>query len=174
MGLKESSTRVSKRRRETEPDPPAMASLQQTSTSNLPSNPPAAMSMPSTSSPAHSVSQSGTPSASPALQHQQRPSSSKGPSSLSAATTTATASQAQPPTNHQWPMPTMAVNSALPIPIMSNTVPSNAHEQQKVSSYYRPRPNQGEVTHQQKTAPQAALTHQFSMYAPPMRKENGK
>ncbi|KAF9565401.1 hypothetical protein CPC08DRAFT_188916 [Agrocybe pediades] len=176
MGLKESSTRVSKRRRETDPEPP---SLQQASSSGANPNPPS-MNMAPISSPAHSVSQSGsTPSASPALQHQQRPSSSKGPSSLSTSTATAP-SQVQSAPKHVWPMPTMPVNSALPMQSMSSSVQQSALEQQqKMSSYYRPRPNQVDVTHQQhqKAAPQA-MRHEFSMYAPQngqgMRKENGQ
>ncbi|KAF9484394.1 hypothetical protein BDN70DRAFT_872684 [Pholiota conissans] len=153
MGLKESSTRGIKRRRDNEEPtssvPPPMSSLQQPSTS--------------ISSPAQSTSQpTSTPTASPALQNQQRPSSSKGPGTLNA----------PPASKLPWPMPTVAVNTASPV--ISGS--SNVHEQQR-SSYYRPRPSQDSSANQATMTP---VQHQF-MYTPngqmtsSMRpKENGK
>ncbi|PPR03081.1 hypothetical protein CVT24_012394 [Panaeolus cyanescens] len=199
LALKGSSTRGVKRRREQEgadtpasapPPPPAMASLQSNSTnpSQTPSNaatpqqanampqvqqtqtqqaaplqPPNVMRMPSTSSPAHTSS--STPAASPALQNQQRPPSSKG---------------ILPPlasgTKLPWPMPTVAVNTPSPVITPSLT---NAHEQR--TSYYRPRPNQQELsktTPGPSMVPSQAPTHHYSMYPSNglsvRPKENGK
>jgi len=93
LGLKESSSRGVKRRRETEDDmgsnapPPAP--------SNAHSTAPAA-------SPAHSNATS-TPVDSPALQHQQRPTLPSTPSNL------------------PWPMPTVAVNTPSPV-ITTSTI----------------------------------------------------
>lgn len=154
MGLKESSTRGIKRRRDNEEPitvPPPMSSLQQTSTS--------------TSSPAQSTSQAAsTPAASPAMQNQQRPSSSKGPGAVN------TSAAPKLP----WPMPTVAVNT--PSPVLSTT--NNVHDQQR-SSYYRPRPTQDSSTNQVAMS-QAPVQHQF-MYSPNGQmpsnlrpKENGK
>ena len=136
-----------------------MASLQASAASSATSG---VMPLPSTSSPAHSASQPGsTPTASPAMQNQQRPTSSKGHSSMP----TAAASQLP------WPMPTVAVNTVSPVV----TASSSAHEQQQRSSYYRPRPNQTDTSGKSTTMAQPPTAHQFNMYAPNgMRKENGK
>lgn len=119
LGLKESSSRGTKRRREADETtivPPPMASLQQPSSSTQ-----------IIASPAQSTTQTtSTPAASPAMQSQQRPSSSKGPGTLNSSAPTL-----------PWPMPTVAVNT--PSPVLSTT--GNAHDAQR-SSYYRPRPNQ--------------------------------
>ncbi|CAA7267079.1 unnamed protein product [Cyclocybe aegerita] len=154
LGLKESSTRAPKRRRgEDGTDVPVMSSLQpSTSNTSNPSTTPVAVS--SMASPAQSTNQSApTPSASPALQNQQRPSSSKGPVT------------AAPAPKMPWPMPTVAVST---VPVI--TTPATTHEQQR-TSYYRPRPNQtdssgkttptatGPISHQQ------PVTHQY-MYTP--------
>ncbi len=114
LGLKESSSRGTKRRRDADEItivPPPMASLQQPSNNTQ-----------IIASPAQSTTQTtSTPAASPAMPNQQRPSSSKGPGTLSSST------PALP-----WPMPTVAVNTTSPV---------LTHEAQR-SSYYRPRPNQ--------------------------------
>ena len=136
LGLKESSSRGTKRRRdadETTIVPPPMASLQQPSNSSQ-----------IISSPAQSTTQTtSTPAASPAMSNQQRPSSSKGPGTLSSS------APALP-----WPMPTVAVNTTSPV------LTGNAHEAQR-SSYYRPRPNQDSPT-KSNTQP----TAQHSYYTP--------
>ncbi|KAF8959526.1 hypothetical protein BDZ97DRAFT_1761389 [Flammula alnicola] len=152
MGLKESSTRGIKRRRgDEEPSnvPPPMASLQQPSTS-----------MASTSSPSQSASHAtSTPAASPALQNQQRPSSSKGPGPLNPTTAS----------KLPWPMPTVAVNA--PSPVLST--PSNALDQQR-SSYYRPRPTQ-DASGKQASMPQQQWYTPNGQLTSGMRpKENGK
>ncbi|KDR79008.1 hypothetical protein GALMADRAFT_154888 [Galerina marginata CBS 339.88] len=162
LGLKESSTRGTKRRRENEPgDVPVMASLQP-STSNT-STTSTAMVIPSTSSPSHSASQpASTPGASPAMQHQQRPASSKGPSALASSTTAAS----QLP----WPMPTTAAN--IPSPVIAASTNPHPHEQQQQqrSSYYRPRPNQDAQTIPKQTTHQ----QQYNLYAPNGQSKNGK
>ncbi|KAJ3515901.1 hypothetical protein NLJ89_g1467 [Agrocybe chaxingu] len=169
LGLKESSTRAPKRRRgEDGTDVPVMSSLQpSTSNASNPSTTPIAVS--SMASPAQSTNQSApTPSASPALQNQQRPSSSKGPVT------------AAPAPKMPWPMPTVAVST---VPVIAT--PATPHEQQR-TSYYRPRPNQTDSSG--KTTPTATttiphqqpVTHQY-MYTPNGQvgtgyrpKENGK
>ncbi|KAG6817256.1 hypothetical protein H0H87_010917 [Tephrocybe sp. NHM501043] len=118
LGLKESSSRGVKRRRETEgtsettspsvPPTPTVAHV--TTTATTATNP-------STASPSHSQTGS-TPAASPALQNQQRP-------------------QPKPSSGLPWPMPTVAVNT----PSVVATSTSGAQDQQR-TSYYRARPNQ--------------------------------
>ncbi|KAF8899921.1 hypothetical protein CPB84DRAFT_1922945, partial [Gymnopilus junonius] len=137
LGLKESSTRGVKRRRDNETsEVPVMSSLQHTpSNASNNNSASASMALPSTSSPANSASQpASTPAASPALQHQQRPASSKGPTILAPSVTT------QAP-KMPWPMPAVAVNTSSPI--MTSASTSHSHEQQR-ASYYRPRPNQSD------------------------------
>lgn len=113
MGLKESSTRVPKRRRE-----------------NDSSTGPAA----SSGSPApqqhqqHEHQHSATPHASPAMQNMQRPGSAQQQQSGAAT------SSGMP-----WPMPTVAMNTASPI-IPSSSSSSMGEQQQQRASYYRPRP----------------------------------
>jgi len=120
LGLKESSSRGVKRRRETEDDmgsnapPPAPSNAHPTA--------PAA-------SPAHSNATS-TPVDSPALQHQQSPPTSKAPTLPST------------PSNLPWPMPTVAVNTPSPV-ITTSTI---GQDQQR-TSYYRPRPSQDANKH---------------------------
>jgi hypothetical protein len=129
LGLKESSSRGVKRRREDAPgDAPAISSVPSTSTaSNV-------MVMPSTS-PSHSGS---TPAASPALQNIQRPPSAKSTAPV-AATPAAPAAQ-----QLAWPMPVVAVNAPTTSVIAT---PSSTHEQQQQrTSYYRARPNQSDAT----------------------------
>ncbi|KAF8150656.1 hypothetical protein B0H34DRAFT_147652 [Crassisporium funariophilum] len=153
LGLKESSTRGTKRRREDGPsDAPSISSVP--STSAGPSN---ATIMPSTSSPSQSGS---TPAASPALQSLQRPTSAKG----------APPTVLAPPPKMPWPMPTVAVNT--PSPVVATT--SSGHDQQQRTSYYRPRPNQTDSSGKAATP---AMHHY--MYTPNgqgsgLRKENGK
>ncbi|KAG6839787.1 hypothetical protein C0991_011685 [Blastosporella zonata] len=119
LGLKESSSRGVKRRRENDgtsdaasPSVPHTPTGTHVGTTVIPatSNPPAP-------SPAHS--QTITPAASPALQNQQRP-----PSKSNAGL--------------PWPMPTVAANTTSPV-IAASTI--TAHDQQR-TSYYRARPNQ--------------------------------
>jgi len=158
LGLKESSTRGIKRRREDgSSDSPAIASVPSTSTaSNI-------MVMPSTSSPSHSGS---TPAASPALQNIQRPSSAKSSAPIVAAPA---------PQQLAWPIPVVAVSA--PSPAIA-TSPST-HEQR--TSYYRPRPNQTDTSGKSNnTVPSQPTMHHF-MYTPNGQvssglrpKENGK
>lgn len=134
MGLKESSTRGLKRRRdgdETTSNPPAMASLQHSATT-----------IPTMPSPAQSASQA-TSTPSPAMQNQQQPPPSKGPGTLNSSATPAL----------PWPMPTMAVNT--PSPVLSAS--GSAHDQQR-SNYYRPRPSQDPSA---KPNPQPPVQHPF-------------
>lgn len=144
LGLKESSSRGVKRRREAEDD----------MGSNVP--PPPAPSNANPAAPAASPALSNatsTPVDSPALQHQQRPSTSKGSTLPST------------PSNLPWPMPTVAVNTPSPV-ITTSTV---GQDQQR-TSYYRPRPSQDA---------NKPLTHNY-MYQPTngtgprLNKENGK
>ncbi|KAH9481464.1 hypothetical protein JR316_0005990 [Psilocybe cubensis] len=169
LGLKESSTRATKRRRgDDQPDAP-MSSLQTSNSNTSSASVPATMAMP-ISSPAHSTSQTGsTPAASPALQHQQRPSSSKGPSSLAPPA----AAPAAPAAKLPWPMPTVAVSTP------PTVIQAPSHDQQQRSSYYRPRPNQTDQAPKQPIIPpQQPASHQYTMYpsnGQGMRpKENGK
>jgi hypothetical protein len=154
LGLKESSTRGIKRRREDGPsDTPASSSVP--STSNV-------MVMPSTSSPSHSGS---TPAASPALQNLQRPAAAKSTAPIAAAPAPA------------WPMPVVAVNA--PTSVIPTT--PNTPEQQR-TSYYRPRPNQTDASGKSNNnaASSQPTVHHF-MYSPNGQvgsglrpKENGK
>lgn len=152
--MKESSTRGVKRRRENETTAdssnaggasPAMASL--------PSQPVAnngQTNIQATSSPSHS----STPTASPALQNVQQPSSAKGNSTTQ-------------PSSMPWPMPTVAVNTTTSILPSTSTTP-NLDPQR--TSYYRPRPNQTDnsnkstgVTQQQHSS--TGAMHHY-MYTP--------
>lgn len=122
MGLKESTTRGTKRRRgdpEGTSDTASPAAVQPTNTNNLTMSSGAGR----TSSP-HTNSQSQTPIASPSLQNQQRPNNSNAPSH-----------SATPQPNLPWPMPVIAANTPSPV------IPS-ASEQQRATSYYRPRPSE--------------------------------
>ncbi|KAF8802458.1 hypothetical protein BYT27DRAFT_7226364 [Phlegmacium glaucopus] len=159
LGLKESSTRGVKRRREDGPsDSPAIASVPSTSTaSNI-------MVVPSTSSPSRSGS---TPAASPALQNLQRPPSAKSSAPITAAPA---------PQQLAWPIPVVTVNAPSP-----TIAPSpNAHEQR--TSYYRPRPNQTDTSGKpNNTVPSSQPTMHHFMYTPNGQvssglrpKENGK
>ena len=151
LGLKESSSRGVKRRREDAPgDAPAISSVPSTSTaSNV-------MGMPSTSSPSHSGS---TPAASPALQNIQRPPSAKSTAPI-AATPTAPAAQ-----QLAWPMPVVAVNA--PTTSVIATPPSTHEQQQQRTSYYRPRPNQTDATGKSNNnaAPSQPTVHHY-MFTP--------
>ena len=156
LGLKESSTRGVKRRREDGPsDAPGASSGP--STSNV--------MIPSTSSPSQSGS---TPAASPALQNVQRPPSAKSTAPIAAA-----------PAAPAWPMPVVAVNA--PTSVIATT-PITAEQQQQRTSYYRPRPNQTDAPGKSSNnaAPSQPTVHHF-MYNPNGQvgsglrpKENGK
>ncbi|PFH53175.1 hypothetical protein AMATHDRAFT_55634 [Amanita thiersii Skay4041] len=154
LGLKESSSRGLKRRRDAEddvspstaPPPPRPSSSSNVNTVANGSAQPSA-------SPAQSHATS-TPLDSPAMQN-QRPSTSKGSTTSSA------------PSNLPWPMPTVAVNTPSPV-ITSSTV---GQDQQR-PAYYRLRPSQDATK---------TLSHHF-MYQPNgnnitgsrFSKENGK
>ena len=164
LGLKESSSRGVKRRREDAPgDAPAISSVPSTSTaSNV-------MGMPSTSSPSHSGS---TPAASPALQNIQRPPSAKSTAPIAATPAT--------PATPAWPMPVVAVNA--PTTSVIATPPSTHEQQQQRTSYYRPRPNQTDATGKSNNnaAPSQPTVHHY-MFTPNGQvssglrpKENGK
>ncbi|KAG6907167.1 hypothetical protein DXG01_010292 [Tephrocybe rancida] len=152
LGLKESSSRGVKRRRENEgasdaasPSVPPTPTVTQISATVPTSNPPAA-------SPSHSQTGS-TPTASPAMQNQQRP-------------------PPKPSSGLPWPMPTVAVNTPSPVVAAATT----AQDQQR-TSYYRARPSQDGKS---AATTASAHTHPY-MYQPngsagPSRlgKENGK
>ncbi|KAF8628001.1 hypothetical protein AX15_004122 [Amanita polypyramis BW_CC] len=120
LGLKESSSRGVKRRRETEDDAGPTAPPPPPPPSNT--NPTPTTTAPTSASPTHSHATS-TPVDSPALQNLQRPATSKG------------STLASTPSNLPWPMPTVAVNSPSPV-ITSPTV------DQQQTNYYHPRPGQ--------------------------------
>jgi len=166
LGLKESSSRGVKRRRETDgagenstgsvPPMPAIAASATHTTSSA---------APPVASPALSNTVS-TPAASPALQNQPRPQSSKGHSNSVSA---APSSSSMP-----WPMPTIAANTPPP-------VVAHAGQDQQRTSYYRPRPSQSEASSKapSTTQTQHATSHHY-MYQPNggssqrSGKENGK
>ncbi|KAJ6577451.1 hypothetical protein B0H19DRAFT_1120011 [Mycena capillaripes] len=143
LGLKESSGRGNKRRRETDdtgtptspaPPNPATANSKTTGSSSTPSN--------TTGSPAMSHTTS-TPLASPAMSQLQRPpSANRHP----APSKTPTAAASGLP----WPMPTVAVANVSPV-----LSPSVQGEQR--TSYYRPRP----PADTSGTAAARTTTHQF-------------
>jgi hypothetical protein len=165
LGLKESSGRAPKRRRENESETagqspsvtstpaPAGSTIVQTTTSTA-----TVAQVLNTASPAQSQPTS-TPAASPALQNQQRPASSKGvtsttPSQASQTTTT-------PTSNLPWPMPTVAVST--PSPVIGASPVNQDHR----ASYYRPRP----VDNAQKTTP--IVHHQPHPYMYQPQPNNG-
>lgn len=126
LGLKESSGRSNKRRRETDdsgapgspaPPNPATVNSKMTGSTSTPSN--------ATGSPAMSHTTS-TPIASPAMSHLQRPPSAKGHS-------VQTKAPAPTASGLPWPMPTVAAANVSPV-----LSPSVQGEQRP--SYYRPRP----------------------------------
>lgn len=145
MGLKESSSRGTKRRRgdvetgQMEIPSPSLAHppARPLSSANQAQHPS------STSSPAHS--QSVTPAASPAMQHLPRPPTAK-PAPTSAKSNS---------NNLPFPMPTVAANTPSPI-IASATTGSDPQR----TSYYRPRPNQEPTS-----KPPSATHHQY-MFQP--------
>ncbi|KAF9443755.1 hypothetical protein P691DRAFT_808355 [Macrolepiota fuliginosa MF-IS2] len=173
LGLKESSGRAPKRRRENDgetsghsPSVAPASAVPTSSTSAVQNSSAATTTQTHIASPSHSQPAS-TPAASPALQNQQRPTSSKGMSSSG----TPQAGQATSSTpSLPWPMPTVAVNT--PSPVIG---PSTVNQDQR-ASYYRPRP----VDTPQKTTP--VLHHQPHpyMYQPQPNggarnvRENGK
>lgn len=157
LGLKESSSRGVKRRRDegtsdaASPSVPHTPTVTNTSpTTTIPLQP-AVASNPTSTSPSHSQTAS-TPAASPALPNQQRP----GP---------------KPASTLPCPMPTVAVNTPSPV-ISTATI---ATQDQQRTSYYRARPSQDA----QKAA-ETVPTHPY-MYQPNgstgssrLGKENGK
>ncbi|KAF9468204.1 hypothetical protein BDZ94DRAFT_1247460 [Collybia nuda] len=161
LGLKESTSRGLKRRRDTDgPHDAASPSVPPTptiahSTHSTHPNPSAAPS----ASPAQSQSAS-TPAASPALQHQQRP-PPKPPTSTSSL---------------PWPMPTVAVNTPSPV-VAAATIGQDPQR----TSYYRPRPSQADSSSKSASGTHGTTAHQY-MYQPNgsagsgsrLAKENGK
>ncbi|KAJ7116468.1 hypothetical protein C8R44DRAFT_879836 [Mycena epipterygia] len=143
LGLKESSGRGNKRRRETD-DPGTSASPAP------PPNPATVNSkIPTTSTPSNTTGSpalshaTSTPHASPAMTHLQRPPSAKGhaPQPKSASTPTTA--------GMPWPMPTVAAANISPI-LSPSVEPQH-------TSYYRPRPAPADAS-----APPARTTnHQF-------------
>ncbi|KAF8896564.1 hypothetical protein BD779DRAFT_1496602 [Infundibulicybe gibba] len=166
IGLKESSSRSLKRRRENDGDESTPTSVPPTPT--VPTSVTGAtstalpVSAPTSASPSHSHSVV-TPVASPALQNTQRPASSKGhPTPASAPVTP----------NLPWPMPTVAATTPSPV-VAAATVGGTGNDQQR-TSYYRPRPSQADGVAK-------PASHQY-MYQPNgsgttgsrLGKENGK
>ncbi|TFK40158.1 hypothetical protein BDQ12DRAFT_485905 [Crucibulum laeve] len=139
LGLKESSSRGVKRRRENEGTDAASPSVPPTPT--ISANPVNASSAAASASPSQSHSAS-TPTASPALQNQQRPSSSKGHG--------ASTSSGLP-----YPMPTVARDITSPV------IPTD----QQRTSYYRPRPTQGEPSPKPPSTSSYSASHHY-MYQP--------
>ncbi|EKM78610.1 hypothetical protein AGABI1DRAFT_107134 [Agaricus bisporus var. burnettii JB137-S8] len=177
LGLKESTGRALKRRRENEGDaapqsPPVASSSTpaQAAPANAGQNSgalaPTPVAIPNTASPAHSQPTS-TPAASPALQNQQRPASSKG---LSSSNTSQTPQTTTPTSSLPWAMPTVAVNTS------SSVVSSGSANQEHRASYYRPRP----ADNSQKSSPMVPHQPHPYMYQPQSNggamntRENGK
>ncbi|KZT07660.1 uncharacterized protein LAESUDRAFT_742775 [Laetiporus sulphureus 93-53] len=145
MGLKESTTRGTKRRRETDAGAgenhehttaPASHATATPGTATGGASAPApapAPAPPSTpAAPATSAGSIPSANASPAMPPQRPPSSSQQPTTIAPSRTTTTSSPAA--SNLPWPMPTVAANT--PSPVIS----SSQIEQR--SNYYRPRPTQ--------------------------------
>lgn len=148
MGLKESTTRGTKRRRETDAsgtdgnDQPAAPSTQTTTTAapvasaqnqttpHTQSAPLTSHSQPPTMSTSNSTP-SNSINVSPAMPP-QRPPSSSNPVTIAPSRTTTTSSPATA-SNMPWPMPTVAVNT--PSPVLASA-------QVERSNYYRSRPPQ--------------------------------
>ncbi|KAH0585473.1 hypothetical protein H2248_008713 [Termitomyces sp. 'cryptogamus'] len=154
LGLKESSSRGVKRRRDEGTSDAASPSVPPTPTVTntvVPTTTTAttAPAVPDSTSSSHSQTAS-TPAASPALQNQQRPAP-------------------KPTSTLPWPMPTVAVNTPSPV------IPAAKTTQEQRTSYYRARPNQDA---NKSTA--SVATHPY-MYQPNgntgssrLGKENGK
>ncbi|KAI0067185.1 hypothetical protein BV25DRAFT_1987639 [Artomyces pyxidatus] len=160
LGLKESTTRGVKRRRETEPAQTTAAGDSSTSAVHAPSSSGAAG---TTSSPAQSHTTASTPSAqpSPAVQYPRPPSSQAHPqSSTSTPTTSRPATASAPPTKSAipWPMPTVAANTA---PLIPSSSESSSETQR--TNYYRTPRQSGTATKSSSNSGQAA--HQY-MYQP--------
>ncbi|KXN81310.1 hypothetical protein AN958_05165 [Leucoagaricus sp. SymC.cos] len=167
LGLKESSGRAPKRRRENEsetgqsPSVTAAPSAPPSTTSAVQSTPTPAAQVTHTASPASHSQPTSTPAASPALQHQQQPTSSKSLTS----TTPSQAPQATTPTSAlPWPMPTVAVNTPSPVIGASTSTVNQDHR----ASYYRPRPVDSNA---QKTTP--IVHHQPHPYMYQPQPNNG-
>ncbi|EFI27936.1 hypothetical protein CC1G_14427 [Coprinopsis cinerea okayama7 len=152
LGLKESSTRGQKRRRDNEGGDAVMGSLPTQPSGSSSSGVQPVVGSPSLSQPA------STPSASPAMQHQQRPPSA--PATTPSAPGNAQITMTPTPgvtTNMPWPMPTVAAPTSTGGVLGSA---STSQEPQR-TSYYRPRPTQGD------SAPKSASQqiHHY-MYVP--------
>jgi hypothetical protein len=133
LGLKESSSRGIKRRRETEANQPevdnAVHAPRPSSATNIRTASAASTSGPPVSA-SPVVSQNTTPqAASPVIQNQQRvPSSSGGQSTTPAPPTTAV--------NLPWPMPTVAANTPSPVVPGGGSGGGGGQAEQR-TSYYR-------------------------------------
>jgi hypothetical protein len=129
LGLKESSSRGIKRRRDTDSGPTTTGAETCNSNSAPPTSAPTIL--PATSaSPAVSHTTS-TPVASPIIHQQRIPSSSN--------TQSTTPAPPAPPTtavNLPWPMPTVAVNT--PSPVLGSSSSSGQTEPQRTSYYRNP------------------------------------
>ncbi|KAJ6608694.1 hypothetical protein B0H10DRAFT_2067042 [Mycena sp. CBHHK59/15] len=166
LGLKESSGRGNKRRRETDetgtpaspapPPNPATVNSKISGSSSTPTN--------TTGSPAMSHT-TPTPLASPAMHHLQRPPSTKGHPPAASTPKSATSS------SMPWPMPTVAAANVSPV-----LSPSVQGEQR--TSYYRPRPAPTDSANAAAgSAPRTTTTtHQFIYQSSgsDSRMENGK
>ncbi|TFK28187.1 hypothetical protein FA15DRAFT_612696 [Coprinopsis marcescibilis] len=160
LGLKESSSRGVKRRRDNEVTgdaTPVMASLTNPTVNNPSSVTAAQQQQQRTVSPSHSRPASTT--ASPALQHQQRPSSSSAHSSAATANTTTTSGQGS---SVPWPMPILASSTSTTTLIPSSSSTPNPNEPQR-TSYYRPRPT-AESSNSSKASASQQIHHY--MYTP--------
>lgn len=148
MGLKESTTRGTKRRRETdasanenEQTPTPTAQSSQVTTAAATSTPSTAQTQATThthaqtthapAAPVNTTAQSATTSASPALAPQRPPSSSTS-QTIAPARTAPTSSPAMA-NARPWPMPTVAANTPSPVLASAQTDRNN---------YYRPPPTQ--------------------------------
>ncbi|KAF5367064.1 hypothetical protein D9758_003938 [Tetrapyrgos nigripes] len=140
LGLKESTSRGVKRRRENDGNDDAPASA--TSGSNAPTPSLTAATVPvnphlNTTTPSPGQSQAGnTPVASPSIQNLSRPATTKPPSSVSITPAPISAVNTMP-----WPMPTVAANTVSPVLGSANTA------DQRTTSFYRPRPTASDTTH---------------------------
>lgn len=176
LGLKESSGRLPKRRRENESETapsPSLAGTPAPSTTQTTTTTLNTAASNQTPSPSHSQATS-TPAASPALQHQHQQqtqtTASKNMTSTTASqgTTSTTTTLAMP-----WSMSTMSTST--PSPVIGGSAAAAANQDHR-TSYYRPRP----IDNAQRTATMPIVHHPY-MYQPPSNngvarnvRENGK
>ncbi|KAL4243730.1 hypothetical protein ABKN59_011454 [Abortiporus biennis] len=183
MGLKESTTRGTKRRRENEPAPDSHSLSQNPSNSTANHNPSANNSVQPPPPSATTV----PPNASPALSHPRPPSTSTPvmanstiPSRVPSTSTTSN----QPPlpttaSSMPWPMPTVAANTPSPvIPSTNVNNPAYYRARQTGTTPYgaAPSPTMSQASVQRPPSSGGTATHQY-MYRPngaaAGRRENG-